>query len=82
MKYTKEEELFNSKFINPLVYIFKSHINNSQFVLTEFLSQNPLRVKSIDSSNDYNSIINKGFLYASKNGYKFIDNEIFVPNLI
>ncbi len=79
MKYTKEEILFNQSFSHPVVYIFSNSINHKQFVLTEFVSKNPLRVRSVDASEDINMIINKGRMYASNVGGNFIDNEIFVP---
>lgn len=79
MKYTKEEILFNQYFSSPIIYIYSNNRNIKQYVLTEFISKNPLRVRSIDASEDINMIINKGRMYASNIGGKFIDNEIFIP---
>lgn len=79
MNYRKEEDLFNQGFRNPIIYIFSPSKNHKQFVLTEFMSQNPLRVKSIDANENLHIIIDKGKKYSQSNGYSFIDNEIYVP---
>ncbi len=79
MKYTEEKDLFNKNFPNPVFYIFSPSRVSNQFILTEYVSNNPFRVRSIDSSNDVNVILNKGKSIASQNKTIFIDNEIFVP---
>jgi len=72
---TKEEDLFNRAFKQPIVYFFVPNKNEKKYVLTEMVSQNPLRVKSLDMSNDLLNLTKKGKDYAHLNGCVFIENE-------
>lgn len=75
----KEENLFNMTISNPIVYIFTAGKHHNQYVLTEILSNNPLRVRSLAASPNISDIISAGQKYCKTNGYSFIDNEIYTP---
>lgn len=81
MKYTLEEVLFNQSFKYPFMYIFTPSTNYNQFILTEFVSQNPLRVRAVDVADSLSLIISKGKMLSIKNGIHFIENEVYTPIL-
>jgi hypothetical protein len=77
-RYSIEEDLFNKPFKQPFLYIFLPHKNHNLYTLTEFVSQNPLRVRSLHASQNLHEIINKGREYSKNNSIFFIDNEIIL----
>ncbi len=81
MKYIKEEVLFNQSFKFPFIYIFTPSINHKNFILTEYVSQNPLRVRAVDVADSLSLIISKGKMMSIKNGIHFIENEVYTPVL-
>jgi len=78
-QFGKEEELFNGPFQNPYLYIFSPSNYHKTFTLTEFVSKNPLNVKSLILSNNLNEIIEKGNSLAKQRSIFFINNKIYTP---
>lgn len=75
MKYTNEEELFNIKFSDPVIYIL---YHNNKYILNNYISHYPLRVYSIEISENIENILEIGKKYSDKEGIKFLNNEIFI----
>ena len=74
MKEEKEEDLLNSAFNEPIYYIFK---NNDSISIVQFISKNPLSLKTEYSSKNFQEILDKGAKLSEKNGLLFISNIIF-----
>ena len=77
--YSKEEDLFNKSFWNSVLYIFKPNKFANSFVLTEYVSQNPLRVRALQASENLHDLIKSGKNLATQRSIIFIDNEIYSP---
>lgn len=69
-----EENLFNSSFRDQFYYIFK---NNEFYSIVQFMSKNPLSLKTEYSSKNLTEIIEKGAELAKRNGRFFINDTIF-----
>ena len=74
MRQDTEENLFNSSFRDQFYYIFK---NNEFYSIVQFMSKNPLSLKTEYSSKNLTEIIEKGSDLAKKNGRIFINDTIF-----
>ena len=74
MKKEKEEDLLNSAFNEPIYYIFK---NNDSISIVQFISKNPLSLKTEYSSKNLQEILDKGAKLSEKNGLLFIKDTIF-----
>jgi hypothetical protein len=74
MRNDTEENLFNSSFREQFYYIFK---NNENYSIVQFLSKNPLSLKTEYSSKNLTEILEKGSEIAKKNGQLFINDTIF-----
>lgn len=74
MKEEKEENLFNSSFRDQFYYIFK---NLECYSIVQFVSNNPLSLKTEYSSKNLPEILEKGSELAKKNGLFFINDTIF-----
>ena len=74
MKEEKEEDLLNSAFNEPIYYIFK---NNDSISIVQFISKNPLSLKTEYSSKNFQEILDKGAKLSQKNGLLFIKDTIF-----
>ena len=74
MRQDTEENLFNSSFRDQFYYIFK---NNEFYSIVQFMSKNPLSLKTEYSSKNLTEIIEKGAELAKRNGRFFINDTIF-----
>ena len=74
MKEEKEEDLLNSALNEPIYYIFK---NNESISIVQFVSKNPLSLKTEYSSKNFQEILDKGAKLSQKNGLLFIKDTIF-----
>lgn len=74
MRHDTEENLFNSSFRDQFYYIFK---NQEFYSIVQFVSKNPLSLKTEYSSKNLPEILEKGVELAKKNGRFFINDTIF-----
>jgi len=74
MREEKEEDLLNSAFRDPIYYILKNNNSNS---IVQFISKNPLSLKTEYSSKNFKEILDKGAKLSEKNGLLFIKDTIF-----
>ena len=74
MRQDTEENLFNGAFRDHFYYIFK---NNEFYSIVQFMSKNPLSLKTEYSSKNLAEILEKGAELAKKNGRFFINDTIF-----
>jgi len=75
INYDTEENLLNSKFNDPIYYIFK---NNEFYSIVKFIGNNPLSLKTEYSSKNFVEIYKKGKELAKNNGLIFIEETIFL----
>jgi hypothetical protein len=74
MQHDTEENLLNSKFNDPIYYIFK---NYEFYTLVKFIGNNPLSLKTEYFSKNLPEIIQNGKFFARNNGILFIEDTIF-----
>jgi hypothetical protein len=74
MRQDTEENLFNGAFRDQFYYIFK---NQEFYSIVQFMSKNPLSLKTEYSSKNLTEIIEKGAELAKRNGRFFINDTIF-----
>jgi hypothetical protein len=74
MKDEKEENLFNGAFRDSLYYILQ---NLEFYSIVQFVSNNPISLKTEYSSKNLPEILQKGAELAKKNGRFFINDTIF-----
>lgn len=74
MRQDTEENLFNGAFRDQFYYIFKNH---EFYSIVQFMSKNPLSLKTEYSSKNLTEIIEKGAELSKKKGLFFINDTIF-----
>lgn len=79
VKYFTEEDLFNRSYGNSVLYVFQPSKNVENFVLTEFVSHNPLRVRALEVFKNYVEVSNRGKMLGMQRSISFLDGEIYSP---
>jgi hypothetical protein len=74
MNIGNESDLFNEAFTDPFLYIYKSKFN---YCIIHYLSKSPFQIKTIESSENLDEIIQKITGHAKRMCVPFIKNTVY-----
>ena len=74
MNTENESDLFNEAFTDPFLYIYKSKFN---YCIVHFVSKSPFLIKTIESSENLDEIIQRIADHAKRMCVPFIKNTIY-----
>ena len=70
----KESELFNKAFADPFLYICKS---NFKYCIVHFASKCPFQIRTLDSCEHLDEIIQRMTIHAKRLGVPFVKDTIY-----
>ena len=71
MNTEKESDLFNEAFTDPFLYIYKSKFS---YCIIHFISKSPFQIKTLESSENLDEIIQLMAGRAKRIGIPFVKN--------
>ena len=74
MNTEKESDLFNEAFTDPFLYIYKSKFN---YCIVHFVSKSPFQIRTIESSENLDEIIQLMAGRAKRIGIPFVKNTVY-----
>lgn len=74
MNTEKESDLFNEAFTDPFLYIYKSNFN---YCIVHFVSKSPFLIKTLESSDNFDEIIQRIADHAKRMCVPFVKNNIY-----
>ena len=74
MNTEKESDLFNEAFTDPFLYIYKSNFN---YCIVHFVSKSPFLIKTLESSDNLDEIIQRIAGHAKRMCVPFVKNNIY-----
>ena len=74
MNTEKESDLFNEAFTDPFLYIYKSNFN---YCIVHFVSKSPFLIKTLESSENLDEIIQLMSDHGKRMGVPFVKNTIY-----
>ena len=74
MNTEKESDLFNEAFTDPFLYIYKSKFS---YCIIHFISKSPFQIKTLESSENLDEIIQLMAGRAKRIGIPFVKNTVY-----
>ena len=74
MNTEKESDLFNEAFTDPFLYIYKSKFS---YCIIHFISKSPFQIKTLESSENLDEIIQRMAGHAKRIGIPFVKNTVY-----
>ena len=74
MNTEKESDLFNEAFADPFLYIYKSKFS---YCIVHFISKSPFQIRTLESSENLDEIIQLMAGHAKRIGIPFVKNTVY-----